>query len=168
MADVRIVDSSLLIEAERRRALDDLESYFRSGPKTIAPPAVFEETVTEPKSIARFVSSASRIEKLYTNTVVIEEPDYSSNPVSDVVDKVRKCIAKKAKKDEHLIELADLQIVALAVSYAIKGRTVELIFRDKALKDCLKSVLDAQAISGVSVTDSSALIHDLIRKVRSR
>ena len=96
--------------------------------------------------------------------VTIENPDYSESEVSDTVDKVRECIAKKAEKRVHLVELADLQIVALAASYARKGERVELIFRDKLLKDCLVSVLNGKGISGVTITDSSMLVRELLSK----
>ena len=154
-----------MIEADRRKRLDALEAYLRSSPKAITPQRVYEETVTEPKSLGYLATSASRIEKLYKNsTMTIENPDYSDRKISDVVDKVRECIAKKAKKPVHLVERADLQIVALAVSYANRGKAVELIFRDKALKDCLVSVLVGRGISGVAITDSSKLVRELVSR----
>jgi hypothetical protein len=104
------------------------------------------------------------IEKLFTGTVTIEKPDYADRQVSDIVDKVRECIARKAGKPVHVVELADLQIVALAVSHAKKGDVVELVFRDNVLKHCLELVLKAQAISGVSITDSSQLIQLLLSR----
>ena len=97
---------------------------------------MYGEAVTEPKSLGYFASSASRIERPYTNgTTAIEDPEYTEPQVSNMVDKVRKCIAKKAGKQVHLVERADLQLVALAASHAKKGDHVELIFRDGALKD---------------------------------
>jgi hypothetical protein len=162
---IRVVDSSLLIEADHREALDVLEAYLRSDPGAIAPPRVYEETVTEPRSLGYFGSSAARIEALFSNgTVRVEEPDYSDRQVSKIVDRVRGCIAKKARKPMHVVERADLQIVALAASHAKKLDRVELIFRDKALKDCLESVLNARGLEGVSVTDSSMLVSHLLSK----
>ncbi len=158
MVAIRVVDSSLLIEAERRKVLPALEAHLSSASRTIAPPRVYEETVTEPKSVGYFVASASRIEKLYGRSIAIEEPEYSEPLVSKIVDKVRKCIAKKVDKPEHLVELADLQIVALAVSYAAKGVKVELIFRDKALKNCLGAILSPEGIFNISIVDSSTLV----------
>ncbi len=167
MAVVRIVDSSLLIEADHRKVLAALEAHLRSNPGTIAPPRVYEETVTEPKSLGYFASSASRIQKLYANRVVtIEHPDYTDAQVSDLVDKVRECIARKAGKPVHLVERADLQIVALAASHAKKGDDVELIFRDKALKDCIESVFTGQEIQSPMITDSSVLIQRLLSRRR--
>jgi hypothetical protein len=131
---IRIIDSSLLIEAERRKLLPALEAHLSSSSKTIAPPRVYEETVIEPKSMSHFAASASRIEKLYAKCIEIEEPDYSEPKVSKIVDRVRECIAEKAAKAEHLVELADLQIGALSVKRATKRENVELIFREKALK----------------------------------
>lgn len=163
MVDVRIVDSSLLIEADHAGALDALQRYLRSGPGAIAPPRVFEETVTEPRSLGYFEASAARIEALFSNgTVTREEPDYSDGQISKIVDRVRGCIAKKAGKPVHVVERADLQIVALAVFHAKKRDAVELVFRDKALKDCLESVLNAVGIGGVSVTDSTMLVSRLL------
>jgi hypothetical protein len=132
LAAVRIVDSSLLIEADHRKVLGALEAYLRLSPGAIAPPRVYEETVTEPRSIGHFAQPASRIEKLYSNGAVkIERPDYADSRVSDIVDRVRECIAKKAGKPVHMVERGDLQIVALAAAHAKKGDGVELIFRDK-------------------------------------
>ena len=91
-----------------------------------------------------------------------EEPDYSDGQISKIVDRVRGCIAKKAGKPVHVVERADLQIVALAVFHAKKRDAVELVFRDKALKDCLESVLNARGIGGVSVTDSTMLVSRLL------
>jgi hypothetical protein len=165
LAVVRIVDSSLLIEADHRRVLSALEAHLRSNPGAIAPPRVYEETVTEPRSLGYFAMSASRIEKLYVNgTVKVEELDYTDPQVSEIADRVRECIAKKAKKPVHLVERADLQVVALAASHATKGDDVEIIFRDKALKDCLGSVLTGRGISGVAMTDSSALVQQLLSR----
>ena len=75
---------------------------------------------------------------------------------------MRKCIARKGDKDDHLVELADLQIVALGISYALNGWTVQLIFKDKALKDCLLSVIGGQGIGGITIVDSAALIQELL------
>ena len=68
--------SSLLIDAERRKVLPLLQAYLSSTSRTIAP-IVYEETVTEPKSIGYYATSASRIEKLYGKCITIEEPEYS-------------------------------------------------------------------------------------------
>jgi len=164
---VRIVDSSLLIEADHRDALGALEAYLRAEPRAIAPPRVFEETVTEPRSLGYFEASAARIEALFSNgTLTREEPDYSDSQVSKTVDRVRDCIARKAGKPVHMVERADLQIVALAVSHVKSRDSVELVFRDKALKDCLESVLRAQGIEGVRVTDSTMLVFRLLSKRR--
>ena len=163
MATVVIVDSSLLIEADYRKALNTLEMHLKAKPRVLAPPRVYEETVTEPKSIPRFAVSASRIESLFSNgTIEIEKPDYTDPQVSEIVDRVRECIAKKADKPVHIVERADLQIVALAAAHAKRRETVELIFRDKALKDCLRSVLRGQGVSGAAITDSSALLGQLL------
>jgi hypothetical protein len=162
---VRIIDSSLLIEADHRRVLGALEAFLRLNPGAIAPPRVYEETITEPRSLGYFKESASRLEKLYANgTVKIERPVYTDPQVSDIVDKVRECIARKAEKPVHMVERGDLQIVALASSHAKNGDDVELIFRDKALKDCLESVLSRQGIRGVTITDSSLLVRRLPRR----
>jgi hypothetical protein len=64
----------------------------------------------------------------------------------------------------HMVERGDLQIVALAAAHAKKGDGVELIFRDRALKDCLESVLSRQGIRGVTITDSSLLVQRLPRR----
>jgi len=163
LATVIIVDSSLLIEADYRKALNALETHLEAKPRVLAPPRVYEETVTEPKSIRRFALSASRIEDLFSNgTIEIEKPDYTDPQVSEIVDRVRECIAKKANKPVHIVERADLQIVALAAAHAKRGEAVELIFRDKALKDCPQSVLRGQGVSGAVVTDSSALVRQLL------
>jgi hypothetical protein len=163
---VRVVDSSLLIEADHRGALAALQRYLRSGVGAIAPPRVFEETVTEPRSLGYFETSTARIERLFSNgTVTREEPNYSDGQVSKIVDRVRGCIARKAGKPVHLVERADLQIVALAVSHAKNRDSVELIFRDRALKDCLESVLKAQGIEGVTVTDSTMLVSQLLSRL---
>jgi len=98
--------------------------------------------------------------------VSIENPDYTDSQVSDLVDRVRECIAKKAGKPAHLVERADLQIVALAASHAKNGDDVELIFRDKALKDCLEDVFSGQGIPAISVTNSSVLIQKLLLRKR--
>ena len=163
MAAVVVVDSSLLIEADHRKALNALEARLKAKPRVLAPPRVYEETVTEPKSILRFAHSASRIENLFSNgTIEIEKPDYTDPQVSVIVDRVRECIAKKARKPVHVVERGDLQIVALAAAHAKRGEAVELIFRDKALKDCLLSVLRGQRVPGTLVTDSSALVRQLL------
>jgi hypothetical protein len=165
LAAIRIVDSSLLIEADHRKVLGALEAHLRLDPGAIAPPRVYEETVTEPKSLGYFAQSASRIERLYSDgAIAIEKPDYSDPQVSNVVDRVRECIAKKAGKPVHMVERGDLQIVALAAAHAKKGDAVELVFRDKALKDCLELVLSKQGISGVGISDSS----ELVGRLRSR
>lgn len=161
-----IVDSSLLIEAEHRKVLSALESHLSSSSssrKTIATPRVYDETVVEPKSFRRgyLARSASRIEKLYKRCITIEKPDYTEPVVSTVTDKVRKCIGNKSEKNEHLVELEDLQIVALAVSHALKGEDVELVFRDKTLKDCLEAILQAEGISRINIIDSSKLLFSL-------
>jgi hypothetical protein len=67
-------------------------------------------------------------------------------------------------KPVHVVELADLQIVALAVSHAKKDDVVKLVFRDNVLKYCLELVLKAQVISGVSVTNSSQLVQLLLSR----
>ncbi|MCL5788628.1 MAG: hypothetical protein M1357_02345 [Candidatus Marsarchaeota archaeon] len=96
MSTFRVVDSSLLIEADRRGVLVALEKYLRSGPPAIAPPRVYEETVTEPRSIG-FDGSAARIEKLFSSGAVeTKHPDYTDSLVSNIVDRVRMCIADKA------------------------------------------------------------------------
>jgi hypothetical protein len=119
---------------------------------------VYQETVTEPKSLGYFASSAALIEQLFANgTVEVEEAGYSDHQVSDIVDKVRACIAKKARKPVHMVERADLQIVAVVASHAKNGDEAEPLFRDNALKHCLESVLNAQGIFRVTVTDSSHL-----------
>jgi hypothetical protein len=129
----------------------------------IAPPRVYEETVKEPKSTTHLAASATRIEKLFINsTVRIEEPDFTDHQVSDIVDRVRECIAKKSGKATHLVERGDLQMVALVVAHCKRSDSVELIFRDKILKNCLESVLSALGISGVSMTDSSTLVEQLL------
>jgi len=98
--------------------------------------------------------------------VTIETPNYADSQVSDTVDRVRECIAKRAGKLVHMVERGDLQIVALAAAHAKKGDSVELIFRDKALKDCLESVLSGRGISGVIITNSSLLVRQLLSRKR--
>ncbi len=166
MPRFRIVDSSLLIEADRRRVLGALEADLRSNPTAVVPPRVYEETVTEPKS-AGFDASATRIEKLFKSGVLrVEPPDYTDSEVSDIVDRIRVCIATRAGKPAHLVERADLQIVALAVSHAKRGDSVELIFRDNVLKTCLDAVLRRLHVSNVSVTDFEQLVGQLSRRAR--
>ncbi len=122
--------------------------------------------MTEPRS-AGFHDSATRIERLFNiGVLVIEQPDYTDSQVSSIVDRTRRCIAKKAGKPEHVVERADLQIVALAIAHAKKGDPVELIFRDRALKACLDSVLRGQRVLGVSVVDFAVLIRELEEKRR--
>ena len=157
--DVRVVDSSLLIEADYRKKLGALERYLSSEPRAIAPPEVYTETVTEPKALGYLTASATRIERLYRRGVITtKSPDYSNSRVSQIVDRVRGCIANKANKPVHLVEKADLQIAALAVTDAFKGEQVELIFRDKALRNCLESALRRYRISSIRITDSSELL----------
>ena len=159
---VRIIDSSLLIEAYHQGALDKLEDNLKSGNKAVAPPKVYDETVREPERMTWLASSARRIKMLYTNgAITIEVPDYTDPKVSDVVDKVKSCVARKSGKPAHMVELADLQIVALAVSHVKKDGRVEVVFRDKALRDCLARTLHGQGISGVSIVDVDELIQSL-------
>ncbi|MBI4258511.1 MAG: hypothetical protein HY619_06115 [Thaumarchaeota archaeon] len=156
------MDSSLLIEADYKGVLNRLASSLsREGQRTVAPPKVYEETVTDARRIG-FVESAARINQLFSSqTIVIENPSYLVSKVSKTVDAVRNCIAKKAGKPVHKVERADLQIVALAVMHSRGGDEVELIFRDAALKDCLKAVLKGKGIPNVVVTDSSSLVQRL-------
>ena len=161
MPTFRVIDSSLLIEADHRRVLVALEKYLRSGPPAIAPPRVYEETVTEPRSIG-FGASAARIEKLFSSgAVAIKPPDYTDSFVSTIVDRVRVCIADRAGKPEHTVERADLQIVALAIENARKGNPIEIMFRDRVLKVCLERILRGQGVSGVSIIDFRLLIRQL-------
>jgi hypothetical protein len=162
---VRVLDSSLLIEAERRKLLKELESDLRADKNAITPQRIYDETVTEPASIAYLKSSAARIDRLYkTNAIRIDIPDYTNKQVTEAVDRTRKCIAAKANKPEHLVELADLQIVALAVTHASRGTAVELIFRDNALRDCLEAILPRIGITNLTLVDSSALVQKLLLK----
>ena len=155
---VRVLDSSLLIEADGRKLLKELETDLRSSKNAITPQRVYEETVTEPASKG-YRASASRIERLYkSRAIAIDNPDYTNKQVSDAIDRTRKCIAGKANKPEHLVELADLQVVALAVTHASRGAKVEIIFRDNALRDCLDVILSRMGISNVTLVDSSELV----------
>ncbi len=129
MVTVKIVDSSLLIKADYQKALSRLEAYLSSFSNVIAPPRVYEESVKVPKSIPSFIASATRIEKLFTNgTITVEKPDFTDSQVSDIVDKIRECIAKKSGKPVHMVERGDLQILALAVSHSKRGDNFELYF----------------------------------------
>jgi len=157
--NVRVVDSSLLIEADYRRKLGALAKYLGSDPRAIAPPEVYTETVITPKALPYLAASATRIEGLYSRGVITTQtPDYTNRRVSKIVDRVRGCIANKANKPVHEVEIADLQIVALAVTAAFKGEAVELIFRDRALRDCLESAMKRNRVSSIVMIDSSELL----------
>jgi hypothetical protein len=134
---------------------------LQKGPRATVPQRVFEETVTEPRKLG-FHKSAKSIETLFTSGLLkIEQPKYADPTVSRVVDTVRKCIARRAGKPQHLLEKADLQIVALAVTHAVAGTQVELIFHDKALRICLIKELRVHRIRSVSTPDFDALIRRL-------
>jgi len=98
----------------------------------------------------------------------LEQPDYSDRQITRVVDNIRKCIARKSGKQVHLIERADLQIVAPAVAHAKGGGQVELIFRDKALKVCLEAALTSEKVFRVAVVGFALLIDELISRARMR
>jgi hypothetical protein len=164
----RVIDSSLLIEADRRGILGELEAYLHANIPSVASPRVLEETVTEAKAIG-YADSAARIEKLFnTGTLRLEQPDYSDRQITRIVDNIRKYIARKSGKQVHLIERADLQMVAPAVAHAKGGDQVELIFRDKALKVCLEAALTREKVFRVAVVGFALLIDELISRARMR
>ncbi|MBI3023141.1 MAG: hypothetical protein HYY68_05365 [Thaumarchaeota archaeon] len=75
-----------------------------------------------------------------SGTVEIQNPNYGLAEISDIVDRVRACIAKESGKPLHMVEKADLQTTALVAWHATRGDSVEFIFHDRALKQCLQSV----------------------------
>ncbi|MEM0321827.1 MAG: hypothetical protein QW613_05445 [Thermoprotei archaeon] len=167
MPPITVVDSSLMIEADRRGVLDELEIYLREN-ISVSPPRVFEETVTEARKVG-YVDSANRIEGLFnTGALRVVEPDYSDHKISRIVDGVRECIARKSCKPIHMVERTDLDIVVLAAGYAKAGAKVILIFRDKALRECLELELARQKIFGVMVVDFARLVDELTSRSRRR
>jgi hypothetical protein len=159
---VRIIDSSLIIEADRLQLTKRLSSYLlRSRIKTIVPTRVKQETVDGPRSIAGYSKSANRIDKLIfrTNAVSVEAPDYSEGHTCRLTDRIRQCIAKKSGKQIHLIERADLEFVTLALNHMNQKEKVELVFRDNALETCIKSVLTSYHFTNrLTITRVSAHI----------
>ena len=161
---VTIIDSSLLIKADFRKVLNQLNTFLSSKESVIAPPAIYEETVEISESIPVLAQSARRIEKLFKNGVIkIETPDFSDSQVSNIVDKTRNCIGKKSGKALHSVERGDLQITALVVNHLKNRREVELIVHDRPLKECLEQILKAEGLSNILVTDAFQLLLQLLK-----
>ena len=144
---VRVIDSSLIIEADRVRVMSRLSIYFSKHPNpiTIAPKKVKEEAVDRPARIAWLSSSASRIDAaLFRNGLIaVEDPSYQDSKTCKIIDRIGDCIAKRSGKRRDLVERADLDFVTLALNHIANGDVVELVFRDAALLSCIKSVLTA-------------------------
>lgn len=159
--DIRIVDSSLLIEADRRKKLKRLEPYLRSV-KSVAPPRVYSETVGEPSSVHSLASSAARIGALFTGgALTVESPNYSDPRVSKATDAIRECMAKAMGKMGHLVETADLQVATLAMSHLFNGEKVEVVFYDVPLLRCMRSVLPPRKIPLPSFSNAAAVVSSL-------
>jgi hypothetical protein len=159
--DIRIVDSSLLIDADRRKKLKRLERYLH-GAKSVAPPRVYSETVEEPSKVGSLAPSAARIGTLFTKgALTIEPPNYTNPRVSKATDAIRDCMAKVMGKMGHLVEIADLQVAALAMSHLLNGESVELVFYDKPLLHCMKQVLPLMKIPLPSFSNAAAVVSSL-------
>ncbi len=143
MTLVRIVDSSLIIEADRLGVIRKLSVYLQKHQNTITPRKVKEETVDRPASIAGLSKSASRIDAglFRKGLVVVEEPSYQDNKTCKTIDRIGDCIAKKSRKRRDLVERTDLDFVTLALNHIANGDVVEVVFRDAALQSCITSVL---------------------------
>ena len=161
MTSVRVVDSSLIIEADRLRITSKLSIYFLKHPNpiTIAPRKVKEETVDRPARIDRLSRSAGRIdtELFRKGSIVVEDPSYQDNKICRIIDRIGDCIAKRSGKRRDLVERTDLDFVTLALNHMANGDAVETVFRDDALLSCVKSVLMAHGLGDklrfVSVSD---------------
>jgi hypothetical protein len=147
MTLVRVIDSSLIIEANRVRLLSRLSIYFQKHPNqvTIAPRKVKEETVDRPAGIAGLSRSARRIdtELFRKGLIVVKDPSYRDNKTCKIIDRIGDCIAKRSGKRRDLVERTDLDFVTLALNHIANGDVIEVVFRDDALLGCIKSVLTA-------------------------
>ncbi|HKM77273.1 MAG TPA: hypothetical protein VJZ32_12740 [Candidatus Bathyarchaeia archaeon] len=165
ITQVRILDSSLIIEADRLRLTKRLSDYLsRNRIQTIVPTKVKQETVDEPRSIPEYSKSANRIDRLIfrSNAVSVEDPDYRDGRTCTLTDRIRDCIAKKSGKFAHLVERADLEFVTLALNHMNRNEKVELVFRDNALDACIKSILTSYRYANkLMITPISAHIDSL-------
>lgn len=159
---VRIIDSSLIIEADRLHLTKRLSNYLsRSRIQTIVPTKVKQETVDGPRAIPQYSKSANRIDTMIfrTNVVLVEAPDYRAGSTCRLTDRVRVCIANKSGKPVHLVERADLEFVTLALNHMDRNEKVELVFRDNALDTCIKTVLRSYRFTDkLTITHVSAHI----------
>ncbi len=165
ISQVRIIDSSLIIEADRKRLTERLSRYLsKGGIKTIVPTKVKQETVDDIRSTPYGSLSASRIERLIfkTNAASVEAPNYSSGQTCTLTDKIRQCIARKSGKQIHLVDRADSQFVTLALNHMDQNEKVELVFRDNALESCIKSILTSYRYKNkLTITSVSSYIGHL-------
>ncbi|MGH9877517.1 MAG: hypothetical protein ACRD5H_07750 [Nitrososphaerales archaeon] len=136
---IRIVDSSLLILLDQYDGLkqfcDDCSSKKIT---TITSPKVFEETVSNPRRLARYKDSADKIEQTIFESGIVRVEKVIYDPfISMISDRARDLIAKRSGVARHRIERADLEIISLAFTHLKNGGKTEVIFRDRAMRHAL-------------------------------
>jgi len=147
--DYLVADTSFLVHLDRRgreKLRDLLMRILRElnvrHEKIIIPPVVKLELVDQPLERRIYLDSVGRFQDLINEGIIeARRIDYGDPRISKVSDEARRYLAKKAGKYEHLVEKADIEVIALTFNLVFEGHSVVVAVRDKALKEVLQASL---------------------------
>ncbi len=151
MANVLVVDSSVIVFYDRKGKLEDfLQQKKKENCKVMVPRAVAQEVVDEPKELVekirettpefagKILASVERIcAAVERGLIRVETVNYRK--YSKLMDNVRKHLSKLEATTEYAVKKGDPELIALVIQlYDESGEKVFVASLDKALLKTLK------------------------------